>query len=212
MQNKLDVNKPLSKRKRTRLTPEKRRAQLLECAINACADKGLARAAHADVAARAGVSVATVFSYFNTREILVDCVLEEVKNILFSSMEKVTNTESSAPDQIFEMVWYCAVLVRQQPDVMLVWLDWSTAVRNPIWPQYLEFQKNIIALFTKIIRKGKRQNSIDKRVDAMSAARIIIGESHMLAMLVFEGVSDKQTRKFIRQYVHMSCSFQALES
>ena len=62
--------------KRRRLPPEERRAQLLEIAIDVFAERGLGAARHAEIAERAGVAVSTVFAYFETREALVDAVLD----------------------------------------------------------------------------------------------------------------------------------------
>ena len=67
---------------RTRLSPEARRAQLLECALAAFAEHGVARATHSHVAERAGVSVPAVHSYFRTRDDLVAAVLSEVEAYL----------------------------------------------------------------------------------------------------------------------------------
>ena len=65
-------------RRRTRLSPDERNRQLMAHAIAVFARRGLGRAGHAEIAERAGVSVATVFNYFNTREDLVDAVLTEI--------------------------------------------------------------------------------------------------------------------------------------
>ena len=50
----LSVSAPTT---RTRLAPEARKAQLLDCALAAFAEHGVARATHSHVAERAGVSI-----------------------------------------------------------------------------------------------------------------------------------------------------------
>ena len=194
--------------KRTRLSPEKRHAQLLKCAVEACADMGIARVTHADIAERAGVSVPTVFVYFSSRENLVDAVLDEVANVLSAAIRnEAEDDKGKATDQVVNMVWACAALMEERPDILRVWLDWSTAIGSPVWKKYLEFQKEIINLFANIINKGKRQKLIDDRVSETDAARVIIGQSHMLAMLLFEGSDIEQTKSFVRHYVLMSCHY-----
>lgn len=66
------------KRPRTRLSPQKRKLQLMEIALEVFAKRGIGRGGHADIAEIAQVSVATVFNYFPTREDLVDEVLNHV--------------------------------------------------------------------------------------------------------------------------------------
>lgn len=68
----------IAKRPRTRLSPLKRKQQLMEIALEVFARRGIGRGGHADIAEIAQVSVATVFNYFPTREDLVDEVLNHV--------------------------------------------------------------------------------------------------------------------------------------
>lgn len=68
----------IEKRPRTRLSPQKRKLQLMEIALEVFATRGIGRGGHADIAEIAQVSVATVFNYFPTREDLVDDVLTHV--------------------------------------------------------------------------------------------------------------------------------------
>lgn len=75
-------------RRRTRLSPEARRNQLMECAIEVFSRRGIGRAGHAEIAEQAKVSVATVFNYFNTREELVDEVLAEIERFVHQMLEQ----------------------------------------------------------------------------------------------------------------------------
>lgn len=58
----------IEKRPRTRLSPQKRKLQLMEIALEVFAKRGIGRGGHADIAEIAQVSVATVFNYFPTRD------------------------------------------------------------------------------------------------------------------------------------------------
>ena len=69
-----------------RLTAEARRAQLLNCALEVFASRGLSEARHTDVAAAAGVSVPTMFHYYPTREVLAEAVLAEVSRFLLEDI------------------------------------------------------------------------------------------------------------------------------
>ena len=55
-----------------RLSPEERRVQLPETAMDVFAKMGIERAGHGDIAKRADVSTPTVFNYFPTRALLVE--------------------------------------------------------------------------------------------------------------------------------------------
>ena len=71
-----------TKRRRTRLDPHDRRAQLLACSVAVFAEYGVARATHSQVAMKAGTSVSAVYSYFRTRQDLTIATLTEVERYL----------------------------------------------------------------------------------------------------------------------------------
>ncbi|MGY9016511.1 MAG: TetR/AcrR family transcriptional regulator, partial [Rhodospirillales bacterium] len=83
------VNSPVLPGRRSRaskLSPEKRREQLLRCGLKVFALRGIGSARHAEIAEEAGVAVPTVFSYFPTREVLVRDVLAEVDAFLTQAL------------------------------------------------------------------------------------------------------------------------------
>jgi len=55
-----------------KLSPEKRREQLIDCAIEIYVNHGIEGARRSNVALKAGVSVPTVYAYFDTRESLTE--------------------------------------------------------------------------------------------------------------------------------------------
>ena len=85
-------------RRRTRLSPEARRDQLMECAIEVFSRRGIGRAGHAEIAEQAKVSVATVFNYFNTREDLVDEVLAEIEGFVQQTLRDQVEQDLSVKE------------------------------------------------------------------------------------------------------------------
>ncbi|MGF1727417.1 TetR/AcrR family transcriptional regulator [Photobacterium nomapromontoriensis] len=125
------------KKTRTRLSPEKRKQQLLDFAMDVFARRGIGRAGHADIAEMANVSVATVFNYFPTREALVEQVLAQV-NEHFSQMLKDSLTNNTPiKEQLTHISYRLIDEVLEQQDWVKVWFEWSTSVRDEIWPQFV---------------------------------------------------------------------------
>src|SRR5262245_6016768 len=85
-----------------RMAPEDRRDQLLECAVQVFARRGLGRGGHAEVAEQARVAVATVFAYFKTREDLQVAVLAEVARTFEALADRCLSTEVEAPRALVE--------------------------------------------------------------------------------------------------------------
>src|SRR5512144_2856701 len=110
-----------------RLPPADRHQQLLDAAIHAFAERGISRAAHADVAKLADVSAATVFSYFRTRPLLVQEVLGAIARYYEEMADRFHQPDRPAGRAILEHAVAFATSVESDPDHARIVLEWSTA-------------------------------------------------------------------------------------
>lgn len=186
---------------RRRLTPEVRRAELLEHALAVFARRGLGRAGHAEIANAAGVAVSTSFVYFPTRVALMRAVLDEVAAFQTDLAVRAHSGDKPAPEKIREHVRAFANAVDTHPDYARVWLDLSTAIREDVWPQYLAFQDRILAIIGKTIERGKEEGEIASDVDADSEAWLIVGSAQMLAQMKFTQFPADRLDRFIDRLV-----------
>lgn len=188
--------RPADKPPRRRMDREARKRQLLDCAITAFAERGTARAGHADVARLAAVSVATVFEYFPTRERLLDAVLREIEQFLYAVMA-VGATAADVRSRVLDIFHAFQACVDAQPQHMRVWLDWSTSVREGVWLHYVEVQERIIDMFEQMIEAGRTAGAICPAVISGDAARILVGQAHMIVMMRFASVDQASVVRFI---------------
>lgn len=183
-----------------RLDPSQRRPQLLECAMRVFARRGLGGARHSEIAKEAQVSVPTVFFYFPTREALVKAVLDEVARFLTEMTVRIHDSSAPAPDIILAHTKAFADSVDAHPDYARVWLDWSTAMREEIWPLYLEFQENIVGIIANTIRRWQRKRGMSEE-EAEDDARLLVGSAHMIAQLKFTRCAPEKVDHFLRTLV-----------
>ena len=193
--------KPATKRARARrLDPSERRPQLLQCAIRVFARRGLGGAHHAEISREARVSIPTVFFYFPTREVLVMAVLDEVARFLTDMTVRIHSGGGPAPQIVLAHAKAFADSVETHPDYARVWLDWSTAIREGIWPHYLEFQERIVAIIADTIRRWRLEHAmIDE--EAEDDARLIVGSAHMIAQMKFTRCPADKVDRFLRTLV-----------
>lgn len=177
---------------RTRLTPEARRAQLLECALAAFAENGLARATHSHVAERAGVSVPAVHSYFRTREDLVAAVLGEVEAYLIEVVSTALGGRKSVQQALRSLAVNFSNAAREKPDMIKVWLDWSTGVRADVWPRYMALLDRLHEIAEKLLERGKQEGVIPSALNARAAARAYLGGGHTIALMKFSGATPQE--------------------
>lgn len=183
----MPISKTAKKPVRQRLSNEARRAQLLGCALDVFARRGLGEARHSEIALEAGVAVATVFFYFPTREALVDAVLDEVDRFLIQ-MAATTHAGNAPADRVLlHHIRTFAASVETSPSHARIWLDWSTAVREQVWQRYLDFLERMLAIVRGTLERGQREGTIASTSDADDQARLLVGSAHMLALMKFAG-------------------------
>src|SRR5580698_10064279 len=73
------------------------RDELLSAAEAVFAEEGLQTAKVESIAARAGVSVGTVYNYFSDRKALVDAVMEHRKHELISRLDLLASETAGRP-------------------------------------------------------------------------------------------------------------------
>lgn len=191
---------PVSK-KRTRLPPEDRRAQLIRCAIKVAAAKGLGRTVHADVARRAQVAVPTAFLYFPNREALLTAVVQEVDRF-YMAMAREHHSGNVDPLQALrDHFQNFGDSVDSAPDYAKIWLEWSTLVRNDmgLWDAFLDFQERVIRLCARSIRQGQKDGMVSAGISVPDSARLLVASSYTLAQLKFMQRSHRLIQRYIDQ-------------
>jgi TetR/AcrR family hemagglutinin/protease transcriptional regulator len=149
----------LTKQKRTRLSPQKRKTQLLDLAIEVFAEKGIGRGGHADIAELSQVSVATVFNYFPTREDLVDDVLQRVITKFEQFVVSTIDSEAHAKQNLQDLTEGVVNLVLTKQHWIKVWFEWSASTRSEVWPLFVTSNalvtKHIQIMFEQAIERGE---------------------------------------------------------
>lgn len=186
---------------RKRMNPDDRRAQLLVYGVRVFANLGIGRASHAEVARAAGVSVATVFNYFPSREYLVEQVLSQVDEFLTEMTASIEGAHLTAPEALYKLMRSFADAANTHSDMIRVWLEWSTSIRDDTWPKYLEFQERIINRLKQVIVLGKQAGSVASDVDPEDAARIAVGDAHMVALMQFAHKASADMDRFLPHLV-----------
>ena len=144
------------------------------------------------------MSVPTVFNYFPTREALVQAVLDEVARfILEDVLRPLQRDEVPAPAVLRESALVFADSIDRHPDHARVWLDWSTSVRDDLWPRYLAFQDRVQALLMTTTERGKREGSLPADLDSEDAVRLLIGAAYMIAQMKIARIDSARVRHFI---------------
>ena len=184
-----------------KLSPERRREQLIDCAIEIYVTHGIEGARRSHVALRAGVSVPTVYAYFDTRESLAEAVLNRVDTRITEIVWNAAAEDGLAFDKILSVARAFSNTVEQDSAIMKIWLDWSTAFENSTWKLYEDLQSRVANLFCEIIGVGQTSGELSPDLDPEIAAYIIIGGGQMAAQMKLTSAAALDIEVFLHQLV-----------
>ncbi len=214
MGRKTKATAPEAKTER-RMDADRRRAQLLECAIRVASRQGLGSSPHAATAREANVSVPTVFAYFRSRQDLLRAIVEDVERLYSELGAEHLSRDKPAPEAMFEFLRACAQTAATDPDRVRVWLDWSSTVGSEVWPLYVDFHDRSIRRMAALVRRGQREGTIPRDVDALDAARLLFASGHTVAQMMFSKTPEKTVRRFqnhvISSALHLEPSHPGLQ-
>jgi TetR/AcrR family transcriptional regulator, hemagglutinin/protease regulatory protein len=189
------------RRRAPALDKAERRALLLGSAIRVFARRGIGAARHAEIAREAKVSVPTVFFYFPTREALVSAVLDEVARFFTEMAETIHSKPYPAPEIILEHTRAFADAVDTHPDHTHLLLEWSTALRDEVWPRFLRFQEHVIATIARTIRRWRMETGSDRDPEAEDDARVIATTGYVLVQMKAAKLSNSRIERFLQTLV-----------
>jgi TetR/AcrR family hemagglutinin/protease transcriptional regulator len=173
-------------RRASQLSPAERRAQLTHHAIKAFAENGIGRANHAQVARLAGVAVSTVFSYFPTRENLVDSVLQDLEDKLLSIVgNEVRRPDITAFQKFLNLLSNYVHWIDLDPDSVKVFLDWTTSYEQFLAQRFQAYLHKLVALLTVIVEDGRGRHEFGPEVDPVIASMMLYSSAYTLAQLKF---------------------------
>lgn len=186
------MSKKLQKK---RLPPQERKKQLLEIAVDVFADRGISVARHAEIADRAGVSVATIFFYFPTRDQLVDAVLSETEKVFVELPEIIdVNPEIGV---IRRLLINFMAYIEKYPGHSRILFEWSASIREDVWPRFLKLQDQLIENMAAQIAEERIDQPTQAMATSEEIARLLMGVAYTLYIMKFAGKPDREVNRFV---------------
>lgn len=173
---------------RRRYNPEKRREQLISLVIDTFADMGIERAGHGDIAKRAGISTASVFNYFPTKEALTQDGLEEIKKRILNMFESLPQGHAGAREQVLSLYSGYQTMIMEHPSTIKTYLAWSVSFNPDLRPKYLEMQKLITDKIIENLPEGMKTQA-----DAL----IAYNAANLIAIMMY----DNQPAEILQEFI-----------
>ena len=154
-----------------------------------------------------------MFTYFPTREALVREVLAETAGLYLSLADRhLSATAVPAPKVLLDFAVAFAAFFDSHEDHTRILLEWSTAVREDVWPLFLEFHASMLEKLRDTIARGVAEGTIERSVDAENAALMLIGAAHLVLQMKFTGVPSERIFRFQLTLLRGALGEQALRA
>ena len=172
-------------------------------AIAVFARRGLGRAGHAEIAERAGVSVATVFNYFNTREDLVDAVLTEIENHLYAMARSAHESGYSALECFRQHIDLYVDSAYEKSDYNLIALEWGASIREDVWPRFALCCERLQAMATRTLKRGMELGEFRSKLDCDHLAQLLSSINYSASQMIYQ--TPQPPREQVKEFMLKSC-------
>ncbi|WP_162062445.1 LuxR/HapR/OpaR family quorum-sensing transcriptional regulator [Vibrio taketomensis] len=197
----------IAKRPRTRLSPTKRKQQLMDISLEVFARRGIGRGGHADIAEIAQVSVATVFNYFPTREDLVDDVLTYVVRQFSNFLSDNIDLDLHAKENLGNITNSMMTLVAEDCHWLKVWFEWSASTREEVWPLFVTTNRTNQLLVKNMFVKGQERGEVCDEYDPEDLANLFHGICYSLFVQANRTTEHNDLVKLADTYLNMLCIY-----
>ncbi|SJL85357.1 LuxR/HapR/OpaR family quorum-sensing transcriptional regulator [Vibrio palustris] len=197
----------IERRPRTRLSPQKRKHQLMEIALEVFAKRGIGRGGHADIAEIAQVSVATVFNYFPTREDLVDDVLTFVVRQFSNFLTDNIDLDLHARQNLKNIADGIVDLAIDDCHWLKVWFEWSASTREEVWPLFVSSNHTNQLLLKNMFTKAIERGELDNRYAAEDMATLFHGLCYSLFVQTNRVPNEHSVHQLVDNYLDMLCIY-----
>lgn len=197
----------IEKRPRTRLSPQKRKLQLMEIALEVFAKRGIGRGGHADIAEIAQVSVATVFNYFPTREDLVDDVLTHVVHQFSNFLADNIDIDAYIKDNLYHLAHEMTKLSLANCYWLKVWFEWSASTREEVWPLFVTTNHTNRLLMRNMFSKAIEHGDVGEHFDPDHLANLALGIFYSLFVQANRTKDQREIDELVHNYLDMLCIY-----
>jgi AcrR family transcriptional regulator len=153
-----------------------RQAQILEAAQRAFAEKGYLDSTIADVAREAGLSEATVYEYFSSKDEILFSIPLEPTHRLHETLERQLQYVRGARGKIRTTVYHCLSFYQDHPEFAAVVLLILIPNRRFYGTESYKKTRQVLDLMEQIIKEGVDSGELDASIDPL-VARVMLSAS-----------------------------------
>ena len=159
---------------------EERTEQIIEAALKVFAEHGVEKARMADIGDAAGLSKATLYLYFKTKDVLIGVILRRLFEYMLHSFRSLDAEDGSAQERLRSFATQLVdELHRMRPLLPLLYEFYAMGLRKSAAREVLgEFVAEFIAILVPVILQGMADGelcAVDAEKSAIALGAMIEG-------------------------------------
>ena len=178
---------------RKRLSSTLRQQQILDTTLDIIAEKGLGGVSTSEIAQRVGIVPSALYRHFESKEALIDALLDRTHMILFENVRKMTLKKSDPKEDLKSLFLLHLEFIRKNPGMpKLVFSDAAVFGSPERKEKVLSIVKNYMNKLTEIAEKGRREGDFlqDTSPEAVAFSMVSFVQYVGLISNLSEGKTD----------------------
>ena len=178
---------------RKRLSSTLRQQQILDTTLEIIAEKGLGGVSTSEIAQRVGIVPSALYRHFESKEALIDALLDRTHMILFENVRKMTLKKSDPKEDLKSLFLLHLEFIRKNPGMpKLVFSDAAVFGSPERKEKVLSIVKNYMNKLTEIAEKGRRDGDFLQDISPEAVAFSMVSFVQYVGLIsnLSEGKTD----------------------
>ncbi len=178
---------------RKRLGSKLRQQQILDTTLEIIAEKGVGGVSTAEIAQRVGIVPSALYRHFESKEALIDALLDRTHLILFENVRKMTLKKSDPKEDLKNLFLLHLEFIRKNPGMpKLVFSDAAVFGSPERKEKVLSIVKNYMNKLTEIAEKGRREGDFLQDISPEAVAFSMVSFVQYVGLIsnLSEGKTD----------------------
>ncbi len=178
---------------RKRLASTMRQEQILDTTLEIISEKGLAGVNTSEIAQRVGIVPSALYRHFESKEALIDALLDRTHLILFENVRKMTLKKSDPKEDLKNLFLLHLEFIRKNPGMpKLVFSDAAVFGSPERKEKVLSIVKNYMNKLTEIAEKGRREGDFLQDISPEAVAFSMVSFVQYVGLIsnLSEGKTD----------------------
>ena len=177
---------------RKRLSSTLRQQQILDTTLEIIAEKGVGGVSTTEIAQRVGIVPSALYRHFESKEALIDALLDRTHMILFENVRKMTLKKSDPKEDLKSLFLLHLEFIRKNPGMpKLVFSDAAVFGSPERKEKVLSIVKNYMNKLTEIAEKGRRDGDFLQDISPEAVAFSMVSFVQYVGLI--SNLSDGKT-------------------